>query len=94
MPRNRKVTRTISTTIATVLCLNTETAEPFNESVEIAGIVKDEKALLKAAKSLLDNETVSAVKVVDVTVNSALYAMDEQDFIKAAEKLPLRTAKS
>ena len=92
MPRaNRMVTRTIQSTKATILCLNTETAEPFNETVLLSGTFKDNKTILKAAKPIIDNDTISAVKVVDVVIEEKLYGMSEQDFIAHSKELPPRT---
>lgn len=90
MARERMVTRTVLSTKVTVLCLNTETAEPFNETVILSGTFKDNKAILKAAKKLLETEVVSVAKVVDVIIEEALYGMTEQEFIQSAKILPPR----
>lgn len=90
MPRMRKVTRTVFVTHATCLCLNTETAEPFNETISLSGTYKDNADILKACKKLLENETVSVAKVVDVVTESKLYGMDEQKFISLADEMPPR----
>lgn len=88
MSKAPMVTRTVTATNATVLCLNTETAEPFNETVLLSGIFKDNKSILKAAKKLLENETVSVAKVVDVSLVEKRYGMTEQDFISHSVELP------
>lgn len=94
MAKQRMVTRTALTTNATVLCLNTETAEPFNQTVVLSGTYKDTKVLLKDAKKLLDSDTVTVCKVVDVSVEEKLYGMPENEFLSAAKVLPHRNSKS
>ena len=93
MARKPMVTRTVQTTLATVLCLNTETAEPFNQTVTLSGTFKDNKAVIKAVKALIENDTISVAKVVDVEIEEKLYGMPEQDFINAAKVLPPRGTK-
>ena len=88
MAKPSKITRTVVGTKATVLCLNTETAEPFNDSVILSGKV-DDKSALKQAKKILDNDTVSVCKVVDLESVEKRYGMSEQDFIAHAVELPL-----
>ena len=93
MARKPMVTRTVQTTLATVLCLNTETAEPFNQTVTLSGTFKDNKAVIKAVKALIENDTISVAKVVDIEIEEKLYGMPEQDFINAAKVLPPRGTK-
>lgn len=88
MAKPSMITRTVVGTKATVLCLNTETAEPFNDSVILSGKV-DDKSALKQAKKILDNDTVSVCKVVDLESVEKRYGMSEQDFIAHAVELPL-----
>lgn len=93
MARERMVTRTVVYTVATVLCLNTETAEPYNDTISLSGTFKDEKAILKKCKKLLENDTVSVAKVVDVRVAEKLFGMSEQEFMSHAKELPPRDSK-
>lgn len=93
MARKPMVTRTVQTTLATVLCLNTETAEPFNQTVTLSGTFKDNKAVMKAVKALIENDAISVAKVVDIEIEEKLYGMPEQDFINAAKVLPPRGTK-
>lgn len=93
MARQRMVTRTVVYTVATVLCLNTETAEPYNDTISLSGTFKDEKAILKQCKKLLENDTVSVAKVVDVQTAEKLFGMPEQEFMSYAKELPPRTPK-
>lgn len=89
--RNPIVTRTIKTTVATVLCIDVEKAEPFNYTVELARTYKDEKHLMRAIREKVDTDDVKAVHVVSIDVKEALYGMDEDDFIEHAKELPPRT---
>lgn len=92
--RKPQVTRTIITTQATVLCLNVETGEPFNETVVVPRTFKDEKKLLKKITEMVDTETVKAVHIVDKVEVSILYGMSEEEFIKVAKILPPRSGAS
>lgn len=94
MPRIPMVTRTIQTTTVNVLCLDVESAEPFNKEVVIPRTYKDEKAMLKAVESAVNTEKVKAVHIVGHNVNETLYGMSEQDFIARATVLPSRDCKS
>ena len=90
MRRNKQVTRTVQTTRATCLCLNTETAEPFNTDCVLSGTYQDMKSLLKAAKSVLETDDITVCKIVNVEIEEDLYGMSEQDFLAHATKLPPR----
>lgn len=93
MARVSMVTRTIIATKVNVLCLNIETAEPFNKEVTLSGTYKDEKALQKATEKAINSDTVKAVHVVDHEETETLYGMTEQEFIERAKILPPRDAK-
>lgn len=92
--RKPQVTRTIITTQATVLCLNVETGEPFNETVIVPRTYKDDKKLMKKINELVDTEVVKAVHIVDKVEVSTLYGMSEEEFIKVAKVLPPRNGAS
>lgn len=92
MARVPSVTRTIQTTKANVLCIDLSTEQPFTQSVILPRTYKDERSMLKKIKPMLENETVKVVHVQNFTVESTLYGMTEEEFIKAAEILPSRTA--
>lgn len=100
------VTRTIITTQATCLCLNTDTAEPFNALVTVPRTYKDNEALLKAVKKAIkdngitDTEGVSyygepivVAKIIDSTEIETLYGMTESEFLSKAKMLPPRGTK-
>ena len=93
MAREPMVTRTITATKITALCLNIETAEPFNKEVTISGTFKDEKSMMKAAEKLLNTETEKAVHIVSSEEIETLYGMTEQEFIQKAKVLQPRPKK-
>lgn len=89
MARKRMVTRTIEQTTAKVMTLNVVTAEvtitPYTISGELAG-----DALLKALQDTYQTDTMKLVHVLESTVESVLYGMEEEEFIKLAKVLPKR----
>ena len=93
MAREPMVTRTITATKIVALCLNIETAEPFNKEVTISGTFKDEKAMMKAAEKLMNTETEKCVHIVSSEEIETLYGMTEQEFIQKAKVLPPRPKK-
>ena len=84
------VTRTVTTTKATVLCVNTVAEETVTQVVEVPRSYTDDNKLLKVVKESLDT-TVIPVKVISTEIVETLYGMTEQKFIELAEKLPSRT---
>lgn len=90
MARTPMVTRTIVTTKAIIMCLDVEAGEPFNKEVTLPRTYKDEKALLKKVRPLVETDTVKAVHVVDTEEVETLYGMTEQEFIENAQILPPR----
>ena len=94
MARKPMVTRTITTTKVNVLCLNIESAEPFNMVVTLPRTYDNEKKLFKMVQTVVDNETQKAVHVVDKEEIETLYGMSEQDFISFATILDKDTRKA
>lgn len=92
MARVPMVTRTIVATKANVMCLDVQKGEPFNELVTVPRTYKDDEALLKKVRPLLETETVKAVHIVGKEEIETLYGMTEQEFIQHAEVLPPRNA--
>lgn len=88
MARVPMITRTIQTTVCDVLCLNVETAEPFNKQVILPRTYKDENSMLKQAKSVLDTDTEKIVHIVNSYVEETRYGMAEQEFIEHAQVMP------
>lgn len=93
MARKPMVTRTIITTKVTVLCLDINAAEPFNETVTLPRTYKDDKKLLKSVEEVINTEEVKAVHIVDKKEIETLYGMSEQDFINNAKILDPATRK-
>lgn len=87
MARKPMVTRTIVTTRVNVLCLDIQSAEPFNKEVTLPRTYKDEKKLMKAVESVVNSDTVKAVHVVDQETVEKVYGMTEQNFIDNAIEL-------
>ena len=90
MARAPQVTRTIQTTHAIVLCMDIENREPCNRDVILPRTYKDDNAILKAVKKVIETDTLKAVQVVSSMVQETLYGMSEQDFIAHATILPPR----
>lgn len=90
------VTRTIKSTKVTALCLDTQTAEPSNQTFIIGGTFPDDpkgnERLLKKLKNANETDTFKVVSIVDKQVEENLYGMTEEDFIKGAQILPARKA--
>lgn len=87
MARKPMITRTIMSTKATVLCLNVETAEPSNETFELARTYKDNDKLMKALKNQYETEDTKLVHIVDIEEVEKLYGMSETDFMLNAIEL-------
>lgn len=90
MARPQMVTRTILTTKVTVLCMDVNTAEPFNKELILPRTYNDEEKLLKRVRAVVDTDAIKAVHIVDTEVVKTLYGMTEQDFIDNAVILPPR----
>ena len=91
MARKPMVTRTIVTTRVNVLCLDIQSAEPFNKVVTLPRTYKDEKQLLKKVEEVVNTDEVKAVHVVGKEEVETLYGMSEQDFINNAVVLDNET---
>lgn len=90
MARKLYVTRTLKSTRASILCMDIEQAEPMNISVVLPAIYKDAKALLKAARPVVETDTVKAVSVADWQTEFAMYRMPVEQFINVAEKVDVK----
>lgn len=94
MARIPMVTRTITTTKAIVMCLNVVQAEPYTQVVTLPRTYKDDNALLKVVKPIIETDEVKAVHIVAKEEIETLYGMPENDFIKHATVLPKRGEKT
>lgn len=93
MARVRYVTRTIQSTKVTLMVANTETASIEDYELELAGVFKDEKAIMKAVEKTITEENIKPVAVKSTEVKETLYRMNEQKFIANAEIAPPRVKK-
>ena len=87
------VTRTITTTKATFLCLDVQNAEPNNKTVTLPGTFKSDDVLLKKASEIINDENNKVVHLVDKVIESEIYGMSETDFLKYATVQPPRNNK-
>lgn len=86
MARPKMITRTIKFTVATVMTLNIDTAEPGNMTFKLPGTFKNEKAVLDAVAPLLP-ENVRAVSVVDDSIDEKLMGIPEDVFLANAQEI-------
>lgn len=87
MARKPMVTRKIKFTTVNVLCLNIETTEPFNRVVKLPGHYNNEVKLRKLIDKKINSDTEKTVHIVDVTQETKLYGMTEEDFLSHAKPL-------
>mgnify|MGYP001625188953 CR=1 FL=1 len=85
MARKRMVTRTVTITTATALCLNVETAEPENVTLDIPGKFGSDGVLLDHFGGVYNTDKKKAVTIVSKEEKEVKYGMTESDFIKQAE---------
>ena len=79
----KRITRTIKSTEAVVLCVDTTNGETANQTFCLAGTYKDEKKLLKECGKVAPSN-VRPVYVVSKTEPTKRYAMTEETFIQYA----------
>lgn len=92
MARKPMVTRTISTTKVSVMCLNITTGEPSTEVFTLPRVFTEEKKIIKAVQENLADD-MKAVHVTASEVVETLYGMTEQEFINNAKVLDPETRK-
>lgn len=90
MARVPMVTRTVTSTKATVLVVDITTGTTFDKEVEVARTYKDSDKLLKVIKSSFETATEKVVAIKSSEEVGTLYGISEQAFIEIAEKLPSR----
>lgn len=86
MARKRMVTRTISTTHASVKVYDNTRKEIYNISVQYAGDLTECEVFQKA-RADEENEYIKVIGVDYFDVEVARYGMDEGMFIELAQKL-------
>ena len=90
MARTPMVTRTITTTMALVMCCDVEAGETITEEVTVPRTYKNDEALMKAIRPVLETEQIKPVHILSSETIETLYGMTEQQFIENAEVLPAR----
>ena len=91
--RESKITRTIQTTKAQVMCLNVNDGTTTVQEFTLPRTYKDDKTILKALADK-NTDTVKLVHVASTEVISQLYAMPESKFMELAEPVvkPLKAS--
>ena len=92
--RKPMITRTITTTKATLMVADTMAGEIMNQEVTLPRTYKNDEAIIKAARTLVETEELKVVSVVHVEITEALYGMTEADFIAHTELMPIKPAKT
>lgn len=85
MARMRMVTRTIETTVCTVMTLNTETAEVTYEKHNVDVNHKDNP--LKYIQKMFDTDTCKHVAITDSQTIEQIYGLEEAEFLKYARPI-------
>lgn len=83
MAKAKTITRTIKTTTIKALYADTDTNKMTMEAVVCPGTFKGEDKALKFLKDRA-TETHIPVRIESMEVNSTLYAISEEDFLKNA----------
>lgn len=91
--RKSMITRTISSTSITALCVNPQTAETFEQEFILTGKIADKDKLLKRVSKLYNTDDCTIVAICSLKEVNELYGMDEADFIKGAKILDPDTRK-
>lgn len=94
MARKRMVTRSFYTTHVKAIAFNDESNKTGEIEETLTGSFKDEKAALKALTALYEsNEKITPIKIISMEEDSALYGIEETEFLKVAKKLENRNNK-
>ena len=93
MAREKMVTRTVTQTEVTLLCVRLSEQKLEHLTTVLPGTYKDEDALLKASKKAVEGDDIKVVSVCEASLKETLYGMPEKDFIASAQILPDRTKK-
>lgn len=93
MGREAIVSRTFTTQKVTVMAVNLETAEVFNDTIVLPKVYAEDK-LMKKVEAVYNNEQHKAVQIVDTATVETLYGMSEDEFIKSAKVLDPKTRKA
>lgn len=91
--REKMVTRTVVSTVVTMVTLNLETMTPETATYVLPIDSNDEKMLLKYAKKSFETDTLKIVKVTYEGTSEKLYGMTEIKFLENAVELDPETRK-
>lgn len=89
MPRIPQVTRTLTTTSAEVMILNTVTGNTRTELFILSRTYRNDREILKAAQKQLKG-SLKAVHVVSTSTEKTVYGMTEAEFLQVARPLEKR----
>lgn len=92
MARIPMITRTITATVCEVLCCDVEAGDTITEKVSVPRTYKNDEALMKALRPLVETEQIKPVHIISKTVTETLYGMTEAEFMEHATVLPPRPA--
>lgn len=87
--KEKMITRTVTATVATVMCVEIATAKAFTTEFTLTGSFKDNADILKAIKKNDTDEIVYAA-IISTETKETLYGMTESDFMRYAKELPPR----
>jgi hypothetical protein len=91
--RKPMITRTITSTSITALCVNPQTAETFEQEFILIGKIADKDKVLKRLSKLYNTDDCTIVAIRNLIEVNELYGMDEADFIAGAKILEPVTRK-
>lgn len=91
--RKPMITRTISSTLVTALCVNPQTAETFEQEFTLIGKIVDKDKALKRVSKQYNTDDCTIVAIRELKEVNELYGMDEAVFIREAKILDPATRK-
>lgn len=84
MARKRMVTRTITATVVELKCADLVDNKLFDTSITLSGTYKNNEAVLKRAKKMLDSDSQTVLQVISTNEQMNTYGMPEEEFIANA----------
>lgn len=93
MARIPMVTRTITSTKAIILCVDTESGQTMDKEYILPRTYKSNEDALKKAVELSNGESVKPVHVKSLEVIEDYYGITEEEFVKVAHIVPKPTKK-
>ena len=85
------VTRTMKSTVATIMTVNIPEEKTENVEYKVPRTYKDSGELLKVAKFLYETDTTKLIHVIDSHTETQLYGMPESDFLTYAHPIEKNT---